>query len=292
MKPSPFTYSLLQYNHSAVSGEILNVGILFIFPEHRKIIFRRLSKLTRLRNAYKSSFQEQLVKGYLKTFESKAREVSNKWNLFSEHIFKDSPDTFISKQFLNVDASSLQFSRTKVGITYNSDISSIANDYFNLYFGDWEEEESITVRDEDYIVRKYKNSFINVSYKNYIKEEPKTIATDLTSIKIDISWQNGVEHLVKPLSFDLASNHSINDKAVLYNAKLNHLSEVAHKNRQHFDILVTKPSNINLLDEYEKSVDLLKKNDGIVTVVEEDELETYTQKTIREVSDHIPIRKS
>ena len=39
MNTNIFTYSLLRYVHSASSGEALNGGLLFIFPEQKQVIF-------------------------------------------------------------------------------------------------------------------------------------------------------------------------------------------------------------------------------------------------------------
>lgn len=99
--------------HSASSGEALNVGILFIFPEQKQVIFHAPNKLSRLLHIYQNS-SEWLVKAHLKRIKQNIQQVSSDWDLFLDEILKDQR-AFIAREFLLEDSTALQFSDLRVG---------------------------------------------------------------------------------------------------------------------------------------------------------------------------------
>ena len=103
-----FTYSLLRYIHSQVLGEVVNVGMLFIFPEQRQVIFLHPARLKRLTSLYQA-FPEHLVKASLRSFAKKSRAINRHWDLFADALLRQSADAFIAAEFLPSDDSALQF---------------------------------------------------------------------------------------------------------------------------------------------------------------------------------------
>jgi hypothetical protein len=57
--------------HSASSGEALNVGILFIFPEQKKVVFHALLNFQAI--ACLSKLSEWLVKAHKKALSKKPK---------------------------------------------------------------------------------------------------------------------------------------------------------------------------------------------------------------------------
>ncbi|RZK33675.1 MAG: DUF3037 domain-containing protein, partial [Hymenobacter sp.] len=64
MKPAYF--NLLKYVHSPFLGEEVNVGMLFYFPEQRRLEFRFPESLRRLRLLYRN-FPERQIRTYLQS---------------------------------------------------------------------------------------------------------------------------------------------------------------------------------------------------------------------------------
>ena len=54
MKNETFTYSLLQYHHSQLLGEVINIDLIVYFPDSSRLEFVYPEKLLRLRYAYPS----------------------------------------------------------------------------------------------------------------------------------------------------------------------------------------------------------------------------------------------
>jgi len=49
----------------------------------------------------------------------------------------------------------------------------------------------------------------------------------------------------------------LNEKAVQYSGKLNILSKEAEKNNYRIDLIISKPSNPSLLDEFKNSLGII-----------------------------------
>ena len=75
MNKGTFTYALLQYHHSQVLGEVLNIGLVVYFPDHNKLDFIYPNKLIRLKFAY-PDVPEKTIKSYFKYFQSRVDELN------------------------------------------------------------------------------------------------------------------------------------------------------------------------------------------------------------------------
>src|SRR5688572_9077994 len=100
-----FTYSLLQYHHSLVLGEAINVGILFQFPEEERVEFVS-GNATRLKAIY-PDFDLTVYNYLIKSIERKLIETNN--SIFTSVISKSDFKKFISSSILPEDATVLQF---------------------------------------------------------------------------------------------------------------------------------------------------------------------------------------
>jgi hypothetical protein len=230
MNQGIFTYSLLRYIHSQVLGEVINVGILFIFPDQQRVIFKSPARLHRLKELYKC-FSEHHVRQYLRSFEHKARQINKQWDLFAEHLIKHTPDKFTSVQFIASDDTALQFDEARKGVLYTVDIEQIADALYQSFFSQFQSNLPVKPRhDEEYLLKQYKHLLHkkNQEIEQYLKPGI-TIETESTSLKADLVWQNGTTNLVKSVGLDLVDAENINRKSLEYFARLNFLSELAAK---------------------------------------------------------------
>lgn len=276
MNTNIFTYSLLRYVHSASSGEALNVGILFIFPDQKQIIFHAPVKLSRLSHTYQN-FSEWLVKAHLKGIKKKAQQVSSDWNLFSDEILKDQR-AFIAREFLLEDATALQFSDLRVGVLDTDDYNSLAKSYYELYFGDYEEQEQKEhQRNEKYISQKlYKNIIAkSKDVEQYLQKDIIVESPELT-LKFEYGWQNLKKHLVKPLAFDLETEEGIQEKSARNFGYLTLLNQTAKDNNYTFDILVSRPSSKKLFTSYDRALRVLESVPTSKKIIEEPQFDDYS----------------
>src|SRR5438034_1829686 len=110
-------YSVLQYKHSLVLGESLNIGIIFSFPDDNTIFFVTGNQ-QRVKNVY-PNFDSSIYNSISKSISNKLASYSKKNNtLFTDEksVFvittKESLKEYITKFVWIDDSTSLQFSET------------------------------------------------------------------------------------------------------------------------------------------------------------------------------------
>ena len=88
---------------------------------------------------------------------------------------------------------------------------------------------------------------------------------------------------MKPVSFDLKLEQSINEKATLNVGQFAVLRPYAEMNNARFDVLVARPKDRKLYKPYDQAVRLLSTQPH-VKIVEEEHLEDYSEKTAEALS--------
>ncbi len=282
-------YSLLKYVHSEYLGEEIVLGILFVFPKHQKVHFSYPKSLKRINGLY-SDFNIRIINAYLEGFYHKCGTLNNQLN---HDISVGDVDKLIKKEFLADTACSIKFDASKSfyqsGFETNED--SI-NRYEGLYLNEYFINEDLPLKkDEIYLNRTIKHllsrkkSDISAYLNPGFDLEPPDRKAEL---KVDFWYQNNSKHLVKSISFDLAESGTINHKAVLNFGLLNFVAEYAKSKKYTFDILVSAPQkdDENLIDSYRRSIEILKSSNADCTVYQENELESYADKVVKDIEDH------
>lgn len=272
------SYSILTYKHSLFLGEVLNVGVLFVFPDENLVEFHYPKKLNRLKGVY-TDFNETLIKDYLKAFELTSRKLSKE---FEPSIF--GYNNLISENFLIEDASALQFENFRTGIYY-SPLEQVREQYIKLLLGHYESETISTVHKttEESIVKTVKNEVLalNPKSKDLLKfDANRILKSKHVAFNSDFYWKNKVIHYAKAVSFDVAKESTIIDKALLLNGKLRQLEKTKYKN-SHIDFLIHEPKKIAFQDVIEEAKAILQDN--------EIHQELYLDLSLysKEVADHI-----
>jgi hypothetical protein len=287
MSKGTFTYGLLQYHHSQILGEVLNIGLLVYFPNVKKLAFIYPEKLIRLRFAY-PNVPDKTIKAYFKYFESRVNELNANAEIFSDYDLSKSLQTFIEKEFLQPDSSALQFGNYRISVLYTEDIDYLKNQLYNLYFSVFQFQENVAKRvDESVLLNKYKKYLKEFSHQSTVIKENNRFQFDYavepnegTKINFDVAWKEGkVLHLVKPVSFDLTRQDTINKKAYQYYGQFLDLENFAQENHYLFDVLLAKPKARNLYKAYDNAIRLLEIPKGL-KLIEQDDLTAYSRATV------------
>ncbi len=285
-----YTYSLLKYRHSQFLGEVLNIGVLVYFPSIKRLVFLKPEKLIRLKFAY-PNVQEKTIKSYFKAFEERIARLNLEPELFSELEVGESFEKFIYREFLPEDSSALQFSEPQKALLYNEDYEVICNQIYNLYFSVFEHTlNSYNRIDEAQLLTKYKSLIKGIESEIFRKENNKLVnnrlfidykieATGGETFKFDIGWQNGSLNLVKPVSFDVQRSETIQNKGLKFFGQFVLLEDYAKAKNIKFDLLIAKPKRKDLFKTYESTLKLISTPKN-VELIEEEDLERYSQKTV------------
>lgn len=282
MTNSIYTYSILQYRHSQVLGEVLNIGVLVYFHKSKKLHFLYPEKLIRLRFAY-PNVSDKIIRGYFKSFEQKVKELSNKPELFTHYQLEDSLKKFIDNELLPSDSSTLQFAETKKGLVYTEDTKIILDQLFNLYFTVFEYNTNIKKRIEEIdLLNQYKKIIREFDKDLLLKSNNKIFfdyeinESENKHLKFEIAWkENGTTKLIKPISFDVKRDETLLNKGYRYYGRFLDLEEYALSKSYEFDILLAKPKDKKLFKSYDYAIKLLEKPKQ-VKLIEQSDIKAYS----------------
>ena len=285
MTPNIYTYSLLQYHHSLVLEEVLNVGVLVYYHQSQKLYFLHPNRLTRLRFAY-PGLPEKTIRAYCNLFEERAAKLYESPELFSRYNMEQSFAGFVNDELLPTDSSGLQFSNPKKALLPEGrSIEAANNQLYNRYFGFFETDNDGSIRvDESVLLDRYNKLFKELSGGKGKNEQHKiwkdyTIHTTAdTEIVFDFAWKSETLNLVKPVSFDLKHKVSIEKKAVYNYGRFKLLEAEADKNNYRFDLLLAKPRLKELFKAYDEAIRLLEEPKHINLV---EDLKAYTEATVK-----------
>jgi len=264
-------YSVLQYQHSQLLNEAVNVALLVYFPadKHIEFVLGNVNRIKALYPEFSPSFFQKFIKIIQSRVEFLQAKIPNEISSF---------DDFIHRNILATDATVLQFSKTSSAAIANLSIESIVENYANLFLPDRNADKGLPIRhNEQYLVNKIKKSFFaNKDVQRKVRTENSFEYNGL-HFKFDLGWQNGSFNLIKTLSFDLLDESSIQNKAVTQFGNLTLLKNKAEDENLRFDLIVSKPQPPRLYKAYDKALDVLEQIKVPKKVIEEKQITVYTE---------------
>lgn len=267
MSRRPYSYSVLRYVHDVVTGEFVNVGIVFLtasMGDARPIVrFEFKDRIQRLRSLFpdvdRSAFASAIA-----AVRRAARAVAK--DIESDSLFLEGNARTVATRMLPHDGSSLQWSAVGTGLAKDVDqeFRRIANRMLSHY-----DKRTEVKRSDDDVWRPVRAAILERNIG--IEFETKIVRGDLDTIEFTHSWKNGKIHAYEPLSFDLADADNIKNKARRWFGHLGAVGTGAHEEFQaHF--VVGKPSDPKLLSSYEAALKILRSAAGSPEVYEEEQI--------------------
>jgi len=132
MNAGTYHHALLQYRHSQILGEVMNIGLIAYFPSHKQLTFLHPENLNRLQCAY-HIIPEKTILGYFSAFSERVEEFNANPELFPDNNINGSFQEFVEKEFLPADSSALQFGLYRASVLYTDDIEHIKNQLYSQY---------------------------------------------------------------------------------------------------------------------------------------------------------------
>lgn len=282
MSRRPYSYSVLRYIHDVVTGEFVNVGLVFFAPGQRDarpvVRFEFKDRIQRLRSLFpdldRSAFANAIA-----AVQRAARGVAK--DIEGDSLFLDGDARTVATRMLPHDGSSLQWSAVGTGLAKDveKEFRRIANRMLSYY-----DKRAEVKRSDDDVWRPVRAAILE--RKIGIEFESKIVRGDLDAIEFTHSWKNGKIHAYEPLSFDLADADNIKNKARRWFGHLGAVGTGAHEEFQaHF--IVGKPSDPKLIDSYTVAVNILRSAAGSPEVYEEEQISDLIDKLEDSYRHHI-----
>lgn len=273
-----FSYSILRYTHSQLLGESLNVGLLFAFEGKRDLHFF-IGNLQRLRTVY-PDFDTSYVQLAAKGITAKLRDIKMEPLFLSDYNLKE----LLIKVLLPEDSTALQFSDIFEAVNGFGSVDAAIEAFTRVLLPEPNVRKEETRHNESFILNRYTELITekNIRIEHRMRRN-HPIQIKGVKLNFELSWKNGIVHLIKPLSFDLREGQDILNKSAQYVGYLNLLSDYAQLNQYSFDLLIGKPQDIHLLGSYEDALYNLERSPAPKSLVTEEKLEEYSEETVTEL---------
>lgn len=281
MSRRPYSYSVLRYIHDIVTGEFVNVGIVFLAPAHLAdgaiVLTEFKDRIQRLRTLFpdiqRTDFASA-IDGIRRAARGVAKEVQQ------DRMYFNGDARAVALRMLPHDGSSLQWSEIGTGIAKDveKDFHRIADRMLSLY--DRRSESRKT--DED-VWRPVRQALADRNID--IEFEKKIIRGSVDTIEFTHSWKNGQVHAYEPLSFDLHDAENIKNKARRW---MGHLSSVNIGASDEFKtyFIAGRPADDRLMDAYQAALDILRAAPTAPEVFDEMDVEELVNSIEDEFKHH------
>ncbi len=272
-----FLYNILQYHHSLILNESINIGILFVFPDDNIVQYipGNIERVKLIYPNFNSVIVDRVIKGIFNKISAQHKSDS----LFNALLNKEQLEEH--QRLLRSDDSSLQFTNSKTAIYPFDDFEKIIKEYSTLLlptYSQKKEEEDDDKNDEQFILKTFTKYLYNkLPNSSNLVSKNRVIESNGIKLKFDYAWQNGSLNLVKPISFDLKKEQLIQTKSITYFGYLTKLRGYAFRNNARYDLLVSEPKNKEFIEEYNKALETIESAQAPIKIITQEKLEEYSE---------------
>jgi Protein of unknown function (DUF3037) len=271
-----YQYSLLKYRPSLLLDEQVNIGLLLVFNEDRRVEFIYPKHLSRL-NALYPQTDLSIIRAHLKGFENKAKNLTDK-PIYVNGLL----NSLIETDFLPLDSNSLFFTEFKVGTYLNAD--AIIAHYRTQFFAAYDDNDVEEKQYDAYLVHKFEKALKQKSKeKAHLFHKDFTVGKGQVTFKFDYGWQNGNTNALKFLNFNLKDGDAIVDKSSKWYGKTALLNEEGTAEGVCFDFHVGRPKDRSLYSNYDTALEVLEKIPAKKRIFEEEKQEEYLEQALVEI---------
>lgn len=245
-----FYFSLLRYVYDPLSQEFVNIGVVVYSPEHAFLRANFTSRYRRISRMFGH------VEGA--SFRALSRYIENQIALLSDKLdrgllFQDSKRDLQSMlgEILPADEGAIRFVAGGIGIT--EDPLRSLDTLYQRYVSRYENPSDTVRRTEDDVWKSFQETL--KTKRVYRHLVPKKIAAPDYEYQFERSWKNGKWHVFEPVSFDLADENAILEKASKWVGRSSSLSDSPDQFK--LILLLGKPTDQKLMPAYQKAQNLL-----------------------------------
>lgn len=245
----PYTYVLLRYRHDPLAGEFANVGVVLHAPRARFLGARTRTSAGRLTkifpdmdaHAFKSGLHS-IERGVEKLAAQDGGDLLSGLGDASGFAYRALPQ----------DDSSFVWGPVGSGLTSDPELTLAT--LFGRFVAKYDRKVRSSARDDAHVWRPVHDLLVARDIADRLR--PKALSSPVAQVEFDHAWKNGAWHVYQPLSFDLASDEHIRDKAAKWAGYLLSLERAEEAFQPHF--IVGAPRNAQLADAYRRALQVLR----------------------------------
>jgi len=266
-------YSILKYRHSRFLEEVVNVGVVVLYPDESVYLrFYHPDRLGRLSSLY-PDLSLPFIREVLRNFKNQAKKLSEKPSL-GENL-----DDILATYFIQPDESAFFF--TKSINVLHSDVESFESYLYNRWLSPYFNKDREAL-DESELQNRFLQD-IEKQQQSVVSKIKSPIILHSENYKhtFDLTWKNGHTNIVQPVSFDLVKPESIEQKGIRWYGTFNLLRRNATENDCKFDLLVSYPHDRKLNKAVKKSLDIIKSSKVNLDIIPAEEIDSYAHQVVR-----------
>lgn len=272
-----FSYVVLRYVHDVVSGEFANVGVIVVAPRirfARALCTQRYQRISQFFPGASGKHVREVSSYIQERIDEIADEIAGKQLVG----FPRDADEFAG-QVLPKDDSSFQTSGLQGGVAEGGQMEQTVEDLFERFVEKYEKIQERKTRTDNDVWRPFKRALDSKRLSAQLA--PYVVRSPHCEFEFQKTFRNGRLHVCAPISFDLASESEISDKALLWFGRIQQLSESKEKFKSYF--LLGKPCNASLVSAFQNAQAILQDVDTEKAVYTEEAVDEFAAKVAEEL---------
>jgi hypothetical protein len=247
----PYTYVLLRYRHDPLAGEFANVGVLLHAPRAPFLGARmRATAGSRIGRMFPTISRP----AFSAAMGSIERSIDTLGKGDGGDLLSGLGDAgAFARRALPTDDSSFVWGPVGSGLT--ADPAQALARLYERFVAQYDEPDAEAATDDAAVWRPVHDLLIARNIAGRLR--PKAIHSPLMDMEFDHAWQNGAWHVYQPLSFDLASEDHVRDKAAKWAGHMLALRDAEEPFKPHF--IVAAPRDRRWMNGYQRALDVLRR---------------------------------
>lgn len=280
-----YAYSVLRYTHDFVTGEFVNIGIVFYAPptsEFGPFLQGEVRKnFSRIGHVFPNAKRHD----YLLIRDSITRAINAyKEKIHKNDFFREDSISQIIEFIQGHDSSALSWSDVVHGKA--DDLGRRYEYLLDRMVLKYDKSSEKRLSDDD-VWRPVLNALKDAELK--LQFEERRISGRVDDVTFKHAWKNGRWHAFEPLSFDLVDADNIKDKARKWLGNLTAVYEEKRRDELNVNFIVAKPTGKHLIGAYDQAVKILKAAPNPVQVYD---VASDVPKLVDELSDKFEIHNN
>lgn len=273
---TPYTYSILRYVHDVATREFVSIGVVLYAPNAGYLAAR----CTKRHRRASSLFLNIDTKSFHRLTGFVEREINRLGQNLSGGLplLGDKLDSVLNR-VLPKDDSAMQFSPAGAGVS--SDLARTLDELYERFVARYEKPARERRSDEE-VWRVFRKPLADRDVVHYLT--PHKIAAENYEYEFHHAWKNELWHALEPMSFDLADEHQILEKAVHWLGRTEILQSASKNVRLH--VLLGEPSDGKLRPSFERAQNVLNKMPVQKDFYRESEAESFAESISAEIIKH------
>src|SRR5438046_2141752 len=202
---SPYTYVVLRYRHDPLTAEFANVGVVL----HQPALGFLDARLRRTSGRISQIFPDldgAALRSSLRDIERAIRRIAR--SEAGDLLTSLTDAAAVARRILPEDDTSFVWGPLGSGLT--ADPAKTLDQLYDRFVARYDEQPRVR-RDDEAVWRPVRDRLAELHLADRL--QPKRIESRIDAVEFQHAWKNGAWHCYQPLSFDLANEEVIREKA-------------------------------------------------------------------------------